>query len=72
MLIHSPGCAPVSDGQGQALTSSSKMGAAVRRDPPAQLQLAPEAQVRQTLQAEKDADKLKRTMKARMDFLDFE
>ena len=40
------------------------------RDPPAMLQLVSEAVVRQVLQAEKDAEKLKRTMMSRMDFLD--
>ena len=42
------------------------------RDPPAMLQRVSEAEIKQAQRAEKEAEKIKKTMKARMDFLDFD
>ncbi|KAK9815116.1 hypothetical protein WJX73_008004 [Symbiochloris irregularis] len=43
------------------------------RDPPPNMEKVTEAEIRQAQRAEKEAEKIKKTMKARMDFLlDFE
>ena len=45
----------------------------MRRDPPPGMERVTEAEIRQAQRAEKEAEKIKKTMKARMDFLlDFE
>ena len=42
------------------------------RDPPASLKKVTEQEIRQAQKAEKEQEKIKQSMKARMDFLDFE
>ena len=42
------------------------------RDPPYLLQRVSEADIRQAQRAEKEQEKIRKTMKARMDFLEFE
>ncbi len=42
------------------------------RDPPAVLTKVTESEIRQALKAEKEQEKIKQSMKARMDFLEFE
>ncbi|KAK9840942.1 hypothetical protein WJX81_001574 [Elliptochloris bilobata] len=41
------------------------------RDPPPALQRVPESEIRIAQRAEREQEKIKKTMKARMDFLDF-
>ena len=59
-------CAPTRRGENVVLLGEVDMS----REPPAGLQLVGEADIRRAQRAEREADKMKGTLRARFDFLD--